>query len=99
MDYQEQVSDDWMVAAFVQAEFDSARFKDAYRQAFRALGVGRGGLIDHPDTSNPLANHRRRSPEFVNPFETLGRPNHLVSTCAVNGSASTRSGSPRVLVE
>ena len=49
-----------MVAAFVRAEFDSARFKAGYRDGLRALGVGRGGLIDNADLANQKANQRRR---------------------------------------
>jgi hypothetical protein len=61
VDFIRQVSDDAMIAAFVQAEFDSARFQAPYRQGLQLLGVGRGGLIDHPDLGNQIANARRRS--------------------------------------
>lgn len=61
MELLEEVADDVMIAAFVQAEFDSARFREPYRQGVRSFGVGRGGLIDHPDTANAVANGRRRA--------------------------------------
>jgi len=60
VEFVERVTEDHMVAAFVQAEIDSARFSKPYREGLRYLGVGRGGLIDTPDLSNENANEGRR---------------------------------------
>ena len=57
----DQVADDVMVAAFVKAEFDSARFGEHYRQILQGLGGDRGRVIDHPDTTNSEANDQRRT--------------------------------------
>lgn len=60
MEFLNKVTEDHMVAAFVRAEIDSARFSNPYRQLLAQLRVGRGGLIDRPDLSNEAANKRRR---------------------------------------
>jgi hypothetical protein len=60
VEFVEQVIEDHMVAAFVQAEIDSARFSKPYREGLKYLGVGRGGLVDRPDLTNKTANDRRR---------------------------------------
>lgn len=60
MVFLDQVADDVMIAAFVKAEFDSARFQAAYRQETGHLNVAQGDLIDQPDTANREANDRRR---------------------------------------
>jgi hypothetical protein len=60
MEFIEHVTEDHMVAAFVRAEIDSARFAAPYRTLLQQLGVGRGGLIDRPDFANQVANQRRR---------------------------------------
>lgn len=56
----DQVADDRMIAAFVRAEFDSARFGQIYHQSLRSLGGDRT-LIDAPDTADNGANEMRRS--------------------------------------
>lgn len=60
MEFVERVTEDHMVAAFVQAEIDSERFAKPYREGLKFLGVGRGGLVDTPDVTNAIANERRR---------------------------------------
>lgn len=47
-----------MIAAFVQAEFDSARFGRAYQFVLQSTGRNRS-IIDHPDTTNADENRIR----------------------------------------
>ena len=61
MELLEEVDDDVMIAAFVQAEFDSPRFGPGYEARLRELGGARGDVIDHPDMSDRAANDMRRA--------------------------------------
>jgi hypothetical protein len=60
VEFVERVTEDHMVAAFVRAEFDSARFAKPYRDGVKELRVNPRGLIDKPDLSNQRANENRR---------------------------------------
>lgn len=49
-----------MVAAFVRAEIDSARFSRPYQDGLRSLRVRRRDLVSRPNLNNPVANEQRR---------------------------------------
>jgi hypothetical protein len=55
----ERVTEDHMVAAFVQAEIDSPTFGDCYMQGLQFYGRERA-IFDAPDLTDPSANAIRR---------------------------------------
>jgi hypothetical protein len=60
MQYLDQVAEDEMVLAFLQAEIDSARFGHIYRQILVNSRLQRESLIDHPDKRSAPDNALRR---------------------------------------